>query len=68
MAKATKSKYEETIDEIMDGIAQHLSSLPRDERRNRIRAAVFVNAILDPPAPNKGARMAAARYKKDMGR
>jgi hypothetical protein len=35
----------------------------RDEGRE-----VFVNAILDPPAPNKAARMAAAGYKKDMGR
>jgi uncharacterized protein (DUF1778 family) len=35
----------------------------RDEARE-----VFVNAILDPPAPNKAARMAAARYKEDMGR
>lgn len=28
---------------------------------------VFVNAILRPPAPNKTARAAAARYKKHMG-
>ena len=39
MATATKTKYEETIDEIMDGIAKHLSSLPEDERRKRIKAA-----------------------------
>jgi len=39
MATATKTKYEETIDEIMDGIAQHLSSLPEGERRKRIKAA-----------------------------
>jgi hypothetical protein len=39
MATATKNKYEETIDEIMDGIAEHLSSLPEDERRKRIKAA-----------------------------
>ncbi len=35
----------------------------RDEVRD-----VFVNAILNPPAPNKAARIAAARFKKDMGR
>lgn len=35
----------------------------RDEARE-----VFVNAILDPPAPNKAARMAAARYQEQMGR
>lgn len=34
----------------------------RDEARD-----VFVNAILHPPAPNKAARAAAARYKKRMG-
>jgi hypothetical protein len=39
MATATKTKYEETIDEIMDGIAEHLSSLPEDERKKRIKAA-----------------------------
>jgi len=39
MTIATKTKYEETIDEIMDGIAKHLSSLPEDERRKRIKAA-----------------------------
>lgn len=39
MATATKTKYEETIDEIMDGIAKHLSSLPEDEIRKRIKAA-----------------------------
>jgi uncharacterized protein (DUF1778 family) len=35
----------------------------RDEARE-----VFVNAILNPPAPNKAARMAAARYKEYVGR
>jgi hypothetical protein len=39
MATATKSKLDETIDEIMDGIAKHLSSLPEDERGKRIKAA-----------------------------
>jgi hypothetical protein len=39
MATAAKTKYDETIDEIMDGIAKHLSSLPADERRKRIKAA-----------------------------
>jgi len=34
----------------------------RDEAR-----AVFVNAILNPPAPNQAARQAAARYKKHVG-
>jgi uncharacterized protein (DUF1778 family) len=28
---------------------------------------VFVNTILNPPAPNEAARIAAERYKKDMG-
>lgn len=34
----------------------------RDEARK-----VFVNAILNPPAPNRAARTAAARYKVSMG-
>jgi len=34
----------------------------RDEARK-----VFVNAILNPPAPNPAARLAAARYKETMG-
>jgi len=34
----------------------------RDEARE-----VFVNAILNPPAPNAAARAAAARYKEYMG-
>ncbi|HMD96134.1 MAG TPA: DUF1778 domain-containing protein [Terriglobia bacterium] len=34
----------------------------RDEAR-----ALFVNAILSPPAPNEAARRAAERYKKHMG-
>ena len=34
----------------------------RDEAR-----AVFVNAILNPPAPNEAARRAAERYKKHVG-
>jgi uncharacterized protein (DUF1778 family) len=34
----------------------------RDEARE-----VFINAILNPPAPNEAARIAAERYKKDMG-
>jgi uncharacterized protein (DUF1778 family) len=29
---------------------------------------VFVNAVLHPPSPNKAARTAARRYKKQMGR
>lgn len=28
---------------------------------------VFVNAVLNPPAPNDAARAAAERYKKQMG-
>jgi len=28
---------------------------------------VFVNAVLNPPAPNDAARAAAARYRKQMG-
>jgi len=39
MATLPKTKYEETIDEIMDGIAKHLSSFPEDERKKRIKAA-----------------------------
>ena len=35
----------------------------RDEARE-----VFVNAILNPPAPSQAARTAAARYKENMGR
>ena len=34
----------------------------RDEARE-----VFINAILNPPAPNEAARRAAERYKKNMG-
>ncbi|MGA7852513.1 MAG: DUF1778 domain-containing protein [Candidatus Acidiferrales bacterium] len=34
----------------------------RDEARE-----VFVNAVLNPPAPNRSARAAAARYKKQRG-
>jgi uncharacterized protein (DUF1778 family) len=34
----------------------------RDEARE-----VFINAVLDPPAPNEAARNAAERYKKNMG-
>ena len=33
----------------------------RDEARE-----VFINAILNPPAPNEAARIAAERYKKDV--
>jgi uncharacterized protein (DUF1778 family) len=36
--------------------------LLRDEARD-----VFVNAVLNPPAPNVAARAAAERYKKQMG-
>jgi uncharacterized protein (DUF1778 family) len=28
---------------------------------------VFINTILNPPVPNEAARIAAERYKKDMG-
>src|SRR5271168_4419432 len=34
----------------------------RDEARE-----VFLDAILNPPTPNEAARMAAERYKKDLG-
>lgn len=33
--------------------------------RNEARE-VFINAILNPPAPNEAARIAAERYKKSM--
>lgn len=35
----------------------------RDEARE-----AFINAVLNPPAPNEAARSAAERYKKNMGR
>jgi hypothetical protein len=51
MATATKTRYEQTIDEIMDGIAMHLSSLPEDERRERIKAAASYSfQPVTPPA------------------
>lgn len=34
----------------------------RDEARE-----VFLNAVLHPPAPNRAARAAAARYKRERG-
>jgi uncharacterized protein (DUF1778 family) len=34
----------------------------RDEARE-----VFINSVLNPPSPNKAARTAAERYKKNMG-
>lgn len=34
----------------------------RDEARE-----VFINTVLNPPAPNEAARSAAERYKKNMG-
>ena len=34
--------------------------------RDRARE-VFVNAILNPPAPNEAARAAVRRYRRDMG-
>jgi uncharacterized protein (DUF1778 family) len=34
----------------------------RDEARE-----VFINAVLNPPAPNQAVRTAAQRYKKNMG-
>jgi uncharacterized protein (DUF1778 family) len=34
----------------------------RDEARE-----VFINAILNPPAPTQAAHRAAERYKKNMG-
>jgi len=42
MTMAIKTKYEETIDEIMDGIAKHLSSLPEDgKEENQGRCILF---------------------------
>jgi uncharacterized protein (DUF1778 family) len=34
----------------------------RDQARD-----VFINAVLNPPAPNRAARAAAERYRKNMG-
>jgi uncharacterized protein (DUF1778 family) len=34
----------------------------RDEARE-----VFIHAVLNPPSPNEAARIAAERYKKNMG-
>ena len=56
MATATKTKYEETIDEIMDGIAKHLSSLPEDERRKRIKAAASYSFEPQPRRPKTSSR------------
>jgi uncharacterized protein (DUF1778 family) len=42
---------------IKDFDVLHLRDLARE---------VFINAVLNPPAPNEAARAAAARYKKHM--
>lgn len=40
MEISTKTKYEETLEEIMDKIADDLASVPEPERSERIKAAV----------------------------
>lgn len=52
------SAQEAAANTIKDFEVLHL----RDEARE-----VFVNAVLNPPAPNEAARAAAERYKKQMG-
>jgi uncharacterized protein (DUF1778 family) len=53
-----RSAQEAATNTIKDFEVLHL----RDEARN-----VFVNAVLNPPAPSDAARAAAERYKKQMG-
>src|SRR5882672_9379994 len=53
-----RSAQEAATNTIRDFEVLHL----RDEARD-----VFVNAVLNPPAPNDAARAAAERYKKHMG-
>jgi uncharacterized protein (DUF1778 family) len=46
------------------------ASAIKDFEQLRLRdkaRAVFINAVLKPPAPNRAARLAAERYKKAMG-
>jgi uncharacterized protein (DUF1778 family) len=52
------SAQEATTSTIKDFEVLHL----RDEARE-----AFVNAVLNPPAPNDAARAAALRYRKQMG-
>jgi len=52
------SAQEAATNTIKDFEVLHL----RDETRE-----VFVNAVLNPPAPNHAARAAAERYKKQLG-
>ncbi len=38
MARATKAKYEEILDEILDSIAEHVDSLPEEKKKRVIKA------------------------------
>jgi hypothetical protein len=73
----------ETSYRARSNIARHNDNRVRSEKRSgsgdehdqRLRSFhlreevrdVFVNAVLNPPAPNDAARRAAERYKKQMG-
>jgi uncharacterized protein (DUF1778 family) len=52
------SVHEAATNTIKDSEVLHL----QDEARE-----VFINAVLNPPAPNAAARAAAERYRKTMG-
>jgi hypothetical protein len=51
MPTPTKTIDEVKIDEIMEELAEHLRSLPEDERKQRIKAAASYSFEPLPPQP-----------------
>jgi uncharacterized protein (DUF1778 family) len=71
IARAANLRGTSVTDFVVVSAQQAAKETIKDYEMLRLRdeaCEVFVNAILNPPAPNKAARMAAARYKEDMGR
>jgi hypothetical protein len=52
MATATKSKYEQILEEMADSIAQHLESFPQQKRR-RIIKKIAAHSFDAPKRPSR---------------
>jgi len=52
MTNATKTKYEEILDGMVDDLTDHLESLPKEERIKRVKAV----AAYSFDAPQRSAR------------
>ncbi len=66
MSRATKTKYEQILDAMLDSIAEHVESLPKEKRKRVIKAIRAYSS--DTPQPPSKTRLPKNGSGRSQGR